>query len=86
MRRLRLVFVLAVLSVSLLSSPKAFAGKGGAPLMFAGDSKAAGGWEISCSGCGGPIDATCEGDFEYCLAACEAMCGSPCGVCQKAAC
>jgi hypothetical protein len=85
MRRLRLVFVLAVLAVSLLSSPKAFAGKGGAPLMFAGDSKAEG-WGISCSGCGGPIETTCEGDLEYCLAYCEAYCGGPCGVCQKSAC
>ena len=89
MRRLRIIFVLAVVAVALMSSPNAFADKDkGSPLMFPGESKGAGmaeTWEIMCGGCNTPVNATCEGDVSFCLAACEAYCGGPCGVCQSLA-
>jgi hypothetical protein len=88
MRRLRIIFVLAVVAVALMSSPKAFADKGGkdSPLMSAGESKGAGmadTWEIRCEGCSGSTTAICEGDVGGCLAFCEMICGAPCGICQS---
>jgi hypothetical protein len=87
MRRLRIIFVLAVVAVALMSSPKAFADKGkDSPLMSPGDSKAAGMadvWEIRCEGCSGGTTGYCYGEVGECLDACAAMCGSPCGICQS---
>jgi hypothetical protein len=87
MRRLRIIFVLAVVAVALMSSPNAFADKDkDSPLMLPGDSKAegmAGSWEIRCEGCSGSTTAICYGEMEECLGACESICGSPCGICQS---
>jgi hypothetical protein len=90
MRIVRVVFLMAALAVTFLTSPAAFAGKGDKPgagngfaLLVHGPGKMASDWDIMCGGCGAPVDSTCSGDVDYCLGYCEALCGSPCGVCVK---
>jgi hypothetical protein len=88
MRIFRVVFVMAALVATLLSSPAAFAGKGGdnkpgrVPLLVSSPDKS-GEWGIMCGGCGSDVDATCVGSGEECLAACEFICGGPCDYCTK---
>lgn len=89
MRRLRIIFVLAVVAVALMSSPNAFADKDkNSPLMLPGDSKEAGMsevWEIRCDGCSGGATGYCYGDVYQCLDECASMCGGACGICPSLA-